>query len=324
MTRKINWGIIGLGNIAHLFASDLMLSERSTLRGVASRDLEKATEFGDQYHSVKCYGSYEELADDPEVDVVYIATPHTFHCEQTLMCLEKGKAVLCEKPMGIRSAETEKMAEAARSRNLFLMEGMWTRFIPATIKMLELLKSNTIGELLFIHADFGFKSDASPDSRLYKRSLGGGSLLDIGVYPVYLSMLTLGLPAEIKATARMTDTKVDSYCSMLLNYDNDAKAVLESTFETETPTEAVLYGSRGTLTLHSRFHHSERITVKVGENVQQYDIPYMGNGYYHEIEEVNQCLIHQNTESDKLSLQTSLNLIKIIDNIKEEIGLTYS
>jgi predicted dehydrogenase len=322
-SRKINWGILGLGKIAHLFVSDLKLSERANLQGVASRSLEKAQGFGNKFDAEKCFGSYEELANDPEIDVIYIATPHTFHFEQTLMCLEKGKAVLCEKPMGVHAGETEKMIEAARSKDLFLMEGMWTRFIPATVKMLELLDQNAIGDLLFVHADFGFKSDADPESRLYNKSLGGGSLLDIGIYPIYLSLLTLGNPNEIRAMARMTESDVDSYCSMLFNHENGSKSVLESTIEAVTPIEASLYGSRGTLKLHSRFHHSERITLTLNGEEQVLDLPYRGNGYYHEIEEVNHCILNQKTESEKLPLQTSLDLICTIDRVKKEIGLSY-
>lgn len=323
MNKKINWGIIGLGNIANLFASDLQLSDRSILRGVASRSHEKAQGFGKQFNAEKCYGSYKELADDPEIDVIYIATPHSFHFEQTLMCLEMGKAVLCEKPMGIHADETEKMIEAARTRGLFLMEGMWTRFIPATVKMLELLEQGAIGDLLFINADFGFKSDAGPESRLYNKALGGGSLLDIGIYPVYLSLLTLGIPKKIRAMARLTETDVDSYCSMLFDHENGSKSVLESTLEAETPIEASLYGSRGMLKLHSRFHHSERISLTLDGENQVLDLPYKGNGYYHEIEEVNHCLLNQRTESEKLPLQTSLDLIRTIDRVKNEIGLSY-
>lgn len=324
MSQKINWGILGPGNIATHFAEDLKLSGRATLHGVASRDLDKAKDFGSRFGAENCYGSYEELADDPDIDVIYVATPHTFHYEQTLMCLKKGKAVLCEKPMGINAAEVKSMVGEARSRNLFLMEGMWTRFIPATEKMLKLLRDNAIGDLLFIRADFGFRTDADLESRLYNKTLGGGALLDIGIYPVYLSLLTLGIPTGIKAMARMTETDVDSYCSMLFSYENGTKAILESTIEAETPTEACLYGTRGSLKLHSRFHHAEKLTLTQNGEEKILDIGYEGNGYIHEIEEVNSCLLQNRSESLKMPLQTSLDLIEILDRVKEEIGLSYS
>lgn len=324
MDKHINWGIIGLGNIAHLFAEDLKRSERSILHGVASRDIDKAESFGSKFNSAKYYGSYEELADDPDIDVIYIATPHTFHFEHTMMCVKKGKAVLCEKPFGINASQVNSMVEEAKARQVFLMEGMWTRFIPATEKILELLENGAIGDLSFIRADFGFKAPFDTESRLYNKALGGGSLLDIGIYPVYLSLLTLGLPTDIKAMARMTETDVDSYTSMLFSYENGAKAVLESTIEAETPTEAYLHGSIGSIKVHSRFHHTEKITISRNGEEEILDIAYEGNGYIHEIEEVNNCLLQKKTESPKLSLQTSLDLIAILDDVKKEIGLSYS
>ncbi|NOX85029.1 MAG: Gfo/Idh/MocA family oxidoreductase [Chlorobi bacterium] len=325
MPKKINWGIIGLGSIANTFARDLVRSDKAKLYGVASRDPEKAQKFGKKYKSVKNYGSYEKLAKDPEIDVVYIATPHTLHFENTMMCLQEGKAVLCEKPMGINSKEVETMIEEARSRNVFLMEAIWTRFIPGTEKVLELIRNNQIGDIISIRADFGFKADTNPESRLYNKKLGGGSLLDIGIYPLYLSLLLLGTPVQVKAVARMTKTKVDSYCAMLLDYANGAKAVLESTVEARTPTEAFIYGTKGTVKMHFPFHHTKRISLF--QNNKQaskvYHVKYKGNGYYNEIEEVNNCLISGKTESDKLPPSVSMDLIRMIDRVKQEIGLRY-
>lgn len=323
MSKKIKWGIIGLGKIADKFASDLLLSNNAVLHGVASRELNKARLFAEKFKSINYYGSYEELADDSRIDVIYIATPHAFHFENTMMCLRKGKAVLCEKPMGMNSDEVKIMVREAKSRNLFLMEGIWTRFIPATEKLIEILNKKIIGEVFSIRADFGFKGDFNPESRLYNKKLGGGSLLDIGIYPVYLSLLTLGLAKDLKAMARMTQTGVDSYCSMLFNYENGAKAILESTTEADTPTEAYIYGNKGSIKLHSRFHHTEKMTISRNGEKEVLDIKYKGNGYLHEIEETNKCLINQEVESPKLPLKTSVNLISLIDRIKEEIGLKY-
>lgn len=323
MSRKINWGIIGLGNIAGKFAEDLELSTASVLCGVGSRKIGKAKEFGKKYNSVKYYGSYEDLADDPEIDVVYVATPHTFHRENTLMCLKKGKAVLCEKPMGINSDEVRILVEEARAQNLFLMEGIWTRFIPATEKLINILDEKILGDVEFIRADFGFKADVNFESRIYNKKLGGGSLLDIGIYPIYLSLLALGQPLDIKAIARMTKTDVDSYCSMLFSYKNGAKASLESTIEADSSTEAYINGSRGSLKLHSRFHHTEKITIFRHEKVETLNIKYKGNGYIHEIDEVNKCLLNGETESSKLPLQTSVELMAIIDKVKKQINLSY-
>ena len=323
MNKKIKWGIIGLGKIANKFAEDLQLSNNSMLYAVASRDGEKAKIFSEKYKSTKFYASYEELADDSEIDVIYVATPHTFHFENTMLCLKKGKGVLCEKPMGINSREVETMVREAELRNLFLMEGIWTRFIPATEKLLEILYNQTIGDVLSIRADFGFKADSNREGRIYNKKLGGGSLLDLGIYPIYLSLLTLGIPIDIKIMARMTDTHVDGYCSMLFDYENGAKAILESTIEADTPTEAYIYGSKGSLKLHSRFHHTEKITISQNGENTVLDIKYKGNGYIHEIEEVNKCLLNREIESSKLPLKISVDVITLIDRIKEEIGLKY-
>jgi predicted dehydrogenase len=323
MDKKINWGIIGLGKIANKFAADLQLSENSVLYAVASRNEEKAKFFSEQYNATNYYASYEELADDPEIDIIYVATPHVFHFENTMMCLRKGKGVLCEKPMGLDYREVERMVREAKARNLFLMEGIWTRFIPATKKLVEILIRKTIGEVLFIRADFGFKADANREGRLYNKKLGGGSLLDVGIYPIYLSLLAAGIPIDIKVMARMTDTAVDGYCSMLFDYENGAKAILESTIEADTPTEAYIYGSKGSIKLHSRFYHSEKITISKNGEEKVLDIKYKGNGYIHEIEEVTQCLLNRETESSKLPLTSSMDVIKLIDRIKKEIGLQY-
>jgi predicted dehydrogenase len=323
--KKLKWGIIGLGNIAHKFAADLLLCEKAQLLGVASRSKEKAHDFAKKYHAVKHYGSYRELAEDPDIDVVYIATPHPMHFENTLMCLKNGKHVLCEKPMGMNRNQVETMIKEARSDNLFLMEALWSRFIPSTFKLLELLNKDVIGKISFIRADFGFKADWDPQWRVYNKSLGGGSLLDIGIYPIYLSLLLLGNPVDIKAMARMSETEVDTFVAMLFDFRNGEKAVLESTVEADTPTEAYIYGEKGTIKLHTRFHHTTRITlIPHHDQEQTYEIGYRGNGYYHEIKEVSECIGQNSTESELFSHNDSLNLIATMDAVRKEIGLDYS
>ncbi|WP_420571992.1 Gfo/Idh/MocA family protein [Kordia sp.] len=324
MSKKVHWGIIGLGKIAINFATDLQLSETAILHGVASRSQKKATIFAKKYNANKAYDSYEALANDPEIDVIYIATPHVFHYENTLLCLQKGKAVLCEKPMGINSKQVQTMIQEAKSRKLFLMEAIWTRFMPSYKKVLELLDAQTIGDIISVHADFGFLGKFDPESRLYNKDLAGGSLLDIGLYPIFLSLLVLGIPTDIKAMARMTETDVDSFCSMLFSYKNGEKAILESTIEVDTPTEAFIHGTKGSIKLHRRFHHAGTITLYKDGQETIFELPHAGIGYIHEIEEVNACILNGETESEKLPLEFSQNLIEIIDRVKSEIGLKYS
>ena len=324
MNTKIKWGIIGLGKIAHKFASDLLLSENAVLHGVASRSLEKAKTFSTQYKSITYYGSYEGLVKDHEIDVVYIATPHTFHFENTMLCFQNNKSVLCEKPLGISTQEVQTMIKEATSRNLFFMEAICTRFMPATEKLIELFNQNIIGDVISIHADFGFKAPIDLKGRLYNKKLGGGSLLDIGIYPIYLSLLILGVPTNIKAMARMTSTNVDSYCAMLFDYKNSAKAMLESTIEVNTPTEAIIYGSNGTIKVHNRFPLAEKLSIYQDDKLKErFELNYTGNGYVHEIEEVNNCLLMGKLQSNKLPHQLSLDLITTIDRVKKQIGLSY-
>lgn len=324
MSKKIKWGIIGLGKIANKMAGDLILSNNSLLHGVASRDLEKAKAFGAKYKVAKCYSSYEALVKDPDINVVYIATPHPFHCEQTMMCLRNGKSVLCEKPMGMNASEVNTMIQEAQRRKLFLMEGLWTRFIPATEKLLELLNQKIMGDLISVSADFGFIAEFNPHGRIYNKALGGGSILDIGIYPIYLSLISLGVPTEIKAMARMSSTDVDNSCYMLFDYANGAKAILESTFEANTPTEAYIHGIKGTIKMHNRFHHTEKLSLFQNKAlVDEFELPYRGSGYVDEIEEVERCISNNLVESPKLPHSISLQLATIMDQVKEKIGLHY-
>jgi predicted dehydrogenase len=323
-TKKINWGILGLGHIAEKFASDLLLSENSVLQGVASRDINKAKQFGDKYRAVNYYGSYTELAEDPIIDVIYIATPHVMHFENTMMCLKNGKSVLCEKPMGMNSDKVKIMSDYAKESNLFLMEGLWTRFIPATEKLLELLENKEIGDLVMVRADFGFKAPNNPESRVFNRNLGGGSLMDVGIYPVYLSLLTLGNPSAISAKSEFTETGVDAYCSMNFDYNKRAMSILESSIVSQTRTEALLYGTKGLIIMHPRFHHTQKLTIyKDGIFKTIFENRNRGFGYIYEIEEVNKCLQNKKTESDKLPLSMSYQISMLLDWIKSEIGLVY-
>lgn len=324
MSKKYNWGIIGLGNIAHKFAEDLLLVEEANLFGVASRNSEKAKSFSEKFRADKYYGTYQELADDPQIDVVYIATPHPFHFENTMMCLEAGKSVLCEKAFGMNSSEVEQMIAKAKEKNLFLMEALWTRFIPATEEMIALLNKGLIGDLKTVRADFGFKAEFDADKRLYNKKLGGGALLDIGIYPVFLSLLTLGKPKEIKALAQMSSTGIDENIMMLFNYPNKKSAILDASLVATTPVEAWLHGDKGSLKMHRNFHHTEEISYYKGSDlVENYQFKYIGNGYYHEIEEVIKCLKTGKIESEKIPHSFSLDLIKTLDRIREIIGLRY-
>ena len=324
MSEIVRWGILGPGNIAGKFVEDLLLVENAVLQGVASRDAAKARFFAEKYGAKNSYEGYDALVNDPKIDIIYVATPHVFHFEHTMTCLRAGKAVLCEKPMAMNAKEAKMMVDEAKKRNLFLMEGLWTRFIPGTEKVLDLIDNNAIGTIDFIKADFGFKGDGNQESRVYKKSLGAGSLLDIGIYPVYLSLLLLGVPDAIRAIANYTETGVDASCSMLLDYAGGPKAFLESTILADTPVVSLIYGSKGSLQMHSRFHHPKEITIKRNDgSTELFTEEYKGNGYYHEILEVMHCLQQGLTESPKMPHSMSLNLMQVLDGVREKIGLEY-
>jgi predicted dehydrogenase len=321
----VKFGIIGLGKIAHEFAHDLALVDGCVLQAVGSRDLKKARKFAAVHQATQFYSSYEQVAADPEVAIIYIATPHVFHFKNTLMCLHAGKAVICEKPFAMKLEEVEIMIQTAKDKNLFLMEALWTRFIPSTLKVIELMEQNTIGKIHSIQANFGYIATTDPNSRLLARELGGGSLLDIGIYPIFISLLLLGTPIETASIAQLTKTGIDLHCAMLMKFKNGATAILESTFLAISSNEAVIYGSKGKITLQAPFHHTEKIRVAInGTEPYQIASPIIGKGYAHEIEEVKNCLIAGKIESDKMSFMDSHELIKTLDLIRSQINLTYS
>ncbi len=286
MEKPLRWGILGLGKIAHKFAEDLALSQESTLYAVGSRSADKSHAFAQTFQAEKAYSSYEDLLKDPNVDVVYIATPHTLHKELTIKSLQHGKHVLCEKPLGMNQQDVQEMIQEAQRQNLFLMEGIWTRFIPATKVLLDMIQSGEIGELIHVRADFGFQAQVPLTHRIFDKALGGGSLLDVGLYPVYLSLITFGEPSTIYAQARFTATQVDAACSMFFSYEHGASASLDSSIDNTTPTEAYLYGTKGSIYVHPRFHHADKLTVTIADKQNVFSVPYKGNGYIYEIEEV--------------------------------------
>lgn len=325
MKDTINWGIIAPGRIAHKFAHDLQLTGGARLLAVASRSLERARAFANQYGAQYAYGSYEEIFNCPDLDVVYIASPHTGHFEHTMMCLEQKIPVLCEKPLAMNAIQARTMIGAARSSGTFLMDAIWTRFIPAFDEAIQLLNNGIIGELKTIRADFGFRADFPPEHRLFNMNLGGGSLLDVGIYPVFLATLIWGKPEEIKASAVFGKTGADESCAMILKYAGNKIAVLDASIAVNTGTEAFIYGEAGTMHLHSRFHHPSKFGVSYYEKpTETFSHPYTGNGYYHEIAEVGECLRNGRKESQKLPLDFSLTLMEVLDWIRKEAGINYS
>jgi len=321
--RKIRWGIIGLGNIANKFAADLLTVDDAQLYAVASRTQEKADTFATKYNATKSYGSYKSLVNDTHIDAIYIATPHSHHKENTLLCLEKGIAVLCEKPFAMNSEEVGIMIVKAKENNILLMEALCTYFLPHYRYILNLLNKKEYGNIIKLEADFGFKPTFDINSRVFKKSLGGGSLLDIGIYPIFAALSTLEEPNSIQASATFFENGVDSSCSMVFNYKNDVKAILKSTFLQTTPTEAVFYCENGIIKINGKFSGPSTVTLIADDIEETIDFDYKTKGYDYEIIHFNKLLRQRKTESDVMSFNFSKKLMQTIDKIRQNIGLEY-
>ncbi len=323
MEQKIRWGIAGLGNIANKFASDLELIPDAELTAVGSRNSEKAAAFAKERGVHHYYGSYKELFASPEVDVIYIATPHNSHCELSIQCMEHGKHVLCEKPMGINSTEVKKMIDTARKNNVFLMEALWSRFNPSIEQVYERIKKGDIGKVSYLRADFAFHAlDRDKNGRLLNPELAGGSLLDIGIYPVFLAYLILGMPKKILATSNFYTTGVEIQTGMIFSY-TDAIAVLYSGFNSESEMKAEISATNGSFTLEPRWHEAGGYSLYLSGEKEHFNKPTVGKGYSYEIAEVNSCLRSGKIESDKWSHQNSLDLHSILDEIRTLTGVKF-
>ncbi|MEP3837031.1 MAG: Gfo/Idh/MocA family oxidoreductase [Algibacter sp.] len=323
MHKTINWGIIGLGNIANKFASDLLTIEGANLYAVASRRQDKADAFALKFNATKAYDSYNALVEDKNVDAIYIATPHALHKENTLLCLEHGKAVLCEKPFAMNSDEVAEMIAKAKAKNVLLMEALWTYFLPHYQYVLKALENKVFGDLVKLEADFGFHRGFDESTRLFNKSLGGGSLLDIGIYPIFAALSTLGKPNTINAEATYFENGTDSSCTMLFDYGN-AKAILKSTLLEDTPTEAIFYCETGTIKINSQFHAPSTVTlIPKGGKEETINFNYNTIGYNYETIHFNALLKQGKTESEVMSFAFSEQLIKTLDSVRSKINLEY-
>jgi len=314
---------MGPGKIAHKFARDLRLVPQAELYAVASRDPGRAETFAKEYHAAKAYGSYRAMAGDPDVDAVYIATPHALHRECSLLCLSHKKAVLCEKPLAMNADQAEEMIAAAKAHKVLLMEALWTAFLPHFQAAMQQVRDGALGEIISIEADFGFHPPFDPAGRLFNKQLGGGSLLDIGIYPLFLSLTALGKPLDVDARATFFDTGADSSCRMTLLYAHHAKARLLSTLLRETPTEAVIKGSEATLKIHPRFHQSTAFTIEKEGKTETFTFPRRGEGFVDETDHFCKLLREGQTESPVMTFDTSRQLIGLLDTVREKIGLFY-
>lgn len=321
---SVRWGIIGTGWIADKMAEALTVVEHARLAAVGSRTKEKARDFASRHRIGTAYGSYEEVAADPGIDVVFIGTPHPMHCANTLMCLNNGKAVLCEKPFAMNEKEVLQMISTARQHDLFLMEAFWTRFLPSIGKLLELIASGVLGDVRHIKSDFGVSRPFDPNHRMFNKALGGGSLLDIGIYPVFLTLLLWGEPDRISCVPHFGPTGVDESLALTFHYADGRIASLYSSFTVDSTVETHVCGTAGRVKLNRMWHCPVPIELAQGDGrPRTLMFDYTGNGYNYEAAEVVKCVRSEKTESDILPLDFSLRLIRLLDRIRTEIGLVY-
>ena len=326
MEKKIKWGVISTGHISNKFATALSILPEAELAAVASRNLETAREFAEKFNISKAYGSYEALANDPEIDVIYIGTPHTFHLENSVMCMRKGKAVLCEKAFTINAAEAREMVRVAREENVFLMEAMIPRHIPLMKKVLEWIYEGHIGEVRMVKASRCARRDFPPEARQLNPELGGGALLDVGVYVIsFASMIFQKPPIEVVGLGHIGELGSDEQGIAVLKYDKGELADLSFALQTEAVNEAYILGTDGFIKVHEVFAVPSKASLFIDrKEVEVIEEPIIGNALNYEAEEVMRCLRLGLKESPYMPLDESVQIMEIMDKIRKPWGLVYS
>jgi len=324
MTRIIRWGILGTGRIARDFASGLRATPDAVLAAVGSRSVDSAASFASAFEVPLVFGSYEELAACPGIDIIYIATPHPMHAANAILALRAGKAVLCEKPFAMNRREAGEMVALARAKNLFLMEAMWTRFMPALAEVKRVIASGEIGKVTQLHADFGFSATPDPAHRVNDPTLGGGALLDLGIYPLSIACALLGQVETVQAQAIMGETGVDLTTAFTMRHAGGTLSVCSCSLRARAPSELVVSGTRGSVRMHRMFHMAESITVDLLDGPSRtISTPWIGNGYAHEAIEAGRCLREGLLESPAMTHDDTLAIMGLLDTIRKQIGLRY-
>lgn len=314
----MKWGILGHGLIAPQFIKSLTAIPTQQLYAIGSRS--NATELATRYSNVKVYDTYEALCRDKEVDIIYVSTPHNYHKEHTLLALSHGKHVLCEKPMGISAYEVKEMQLMARKEKCFLMEGMWTRFLPAYRKVIQEIQAGVIGNPVWLQADFSFYAEYLPEKRWLNPALAGGSVYDVGVYPIALAMDVLGkVPNDIVAQASMAGTGVDSHCSIQLGYEGGTMAQLFSGIDVETSHMGQIGGEKGSIQIPA-FWKASSYQSSIEGRIAEVSLPYVRTGYYHEIIAAIECIEAGLQECPFFSFEDSLKMAEIVDEVLSQIG----
>ena len=328
MQRKIRWGILGCGRIARKFANDLKLVDDAELIAVGSRSIDNANAFAKDFPVLYTHGSYEALVQNELVDVIYIATPHSEHYQNTMLCLENKKAVLCEKAFAVNSKQAQEMIDLAKAQKVFLMEAVWTKFLPQYQRLKTMLREGLLGDIKAVQINFGFRPQEPIPARMYDPALAGGSLLDIGIYNVFMALSVLGKPDHIDAWMTPAHTGVDEQCAVLFRYNNGAMAQLFSSFSTYMPTEAEICGTTGRIRLTNRFYSPDTIMEYYVDSPDSLEVIQVdkepGHGYQYEAKHVCQCLQQGLIESPVMTHEDSLVLMEMLDTIRKKAGIKYA
>ncbi|ATE52293.1 MULTISPECIES: Gfo/Idh/MocA family protein [Actinosynnema] len=319
MLKTVRWGIVATGGIADVVTADLLALEGSEALAVSSRKLERAGEFATKHGIPRAYGSVAELVADPDVDVVYVATPHAQHRSAARLALEAGKHVLCEKPMTLTVEDTRELVELARERGLFLMEAVWTRFNPLIRQVRAAVADGEIGDVRSVRADFGFALPFEPEHRLWNLELGGGSLMDLGLYPVSIAQMLLGDPTTIQVTGSLAPSGVDAEAALLLGYESGAHALLTSTLTTSPGSCATVFGTKGRIDLHQPAHCPTRVVINDVERTAELE----GSGYVPQLREVADRVRAGDTESPDMSWADSLSIARVLAEGVARLGVRY-
>ena len=324
MTDMTRWGILGAGGIATKFCADLELLPDHEVVAVGTRTAGSADEFARRFGVAHVHPSYADLVADPDVDAVYVATPHPMHLDAAMLAIEAGKAVLVEKPFAMDEGEARSLVEAARARGTFLMEAMWTRFLPHVVAIREVIASGRLGEIVLVTAEHGQWFAEDPSFRLFAPELGGGALLDLGIYPVSFASMVLGTPDHVIAVSDPAFTGVDAQTSMVLRYAGGAHAVLTTTLRAYTSNGAAINGTDGRIEIDGTFYAPSSFTVVTRDGGRErVEMPTVGNGLRFEAAEVGRCLREGLTESPTLTLDETLSIMATMDEVRRQIGLTY-
>ena len=321
------WGVIGPGRIARDFAKDLSFIKccPQKIIAVLSHELKGAHEFAREFNVHHYYDDPEQFISTNGLDGVYIASPHTFHHEHTLLCLNNSIPVLCEKPLGINSDQVKEMVNASVANNTFLMEGMWIRFLPSILRVINLIQQDVIGNLISVRANMSYVAPQDEENRFFNPELGGGSLLDLGIYPVYLSFLLMGKPEKIKAFGKLSRKGIDEACAILFHYPGGEYAVLESSLVEQTDLTATIYGDKGFIKILKQWNDKpETIQLQLyDKGAVDYHCKWEGKGLHYEAEEMIRCVRDGQIYSNAFCHNTSLDLIKIMDEVRKQIHVRY-